>query len=356
MSKTKMNLYVALGYASSVAKRIVIGEISVVSLYEYLKLYLIRRISSIYKVITKRKYPELMVSIRVCSPDEATAVDQYWGEYTVNSLPFSTRWESQKYYEWLIEEYPLLAEFMDFGKKRDNQVVLDYGCGPGNDIFRLLVLNNAKKVIGVDVSLKTLKLARQRLSLYKINPERLELIQCSDSVGSLPVDSESIDYINCVGVLHHMTKPEKILGEFFRVLKKNSTGSIMVYNQNSIFFHVYIAYLLMVIENKFSGMCVKDAFAKNTDGPNCPISRCYRPDEFISICRNTGFEVNYVGGYFHRMELHWLRKFRQKALKNESLAQEHTEFLSKLKYDERGYPKFERRHAGIGGVYKIFKR
>lgn len=50
-----------------------------------------------------------------------------------------------------------------------------------------------------------------------------------------------------------------------------------------------------------------------------------------------------------------MRKFRQKALKDKRLAQEHREFLSRLEYDERGYPKFEGKHAGIGGVYRIRK-
>lgn len=289
-----MNLHMILDYAWSAAKRAARGETAPVMAYSYSKLYLIRRLLSIYKTIARIKYPELGISIKMLSPDEATAVDCYWNEHTVNSLPFSTRWESQKYYEWLVGSYPLLDECMDFDKGRNNQIILDYGCGPGNDIFRFLILNKARKVIGVDVSLKALELARQRLSLYKISPDRLELIQCSDSIDFLPIEGESIDHINCAGVLHHTTNPEKILREFLRVLKSGSSGNIMVYNQNSIAFHLDIAYVMMIIENKFSGMSVKDAFARSTDGVNCPISRCYKPDEFSAICRDAGFQVDYA--------------------------------------------------------------
>ena len=347
-----MNLLGFLDHAWSYVKRAVKGESSPA---DYLRLYFIRQLSTIYKTISRKKYPESGISIKKCSPDETT-VARYWGEYTVNSHPFSTRWESRKYFEWLVKVYPLLDELMDFYENRSDQVILDYGCGPGNDIFRFLIINNAKKVIGMDVSLKALELARQRLSLYEINPDRLELIQCSDSINTLPVDSESIDHINCAGVLHHTINPDKILGEFWRVLKNGSSGNIMVYNQDSIFYHLHIAYRVMITQNRYNGMSVKEAFTRSTDGENCPISRCYKADEFCTICRNAGFEVDYSGGYFDRMEPYFLKEFGKKAMNDKRLAAEHREFLSRLEFDKRGYPKFQGKYAGIGGVYKIYKR
>lgn len=266
--------------------------------YDYYKILLIRRLSHIYTQLVGIKPREPDVPIKVCSPDDATSVDRYWSEYTVNSLPFTTRYESLKYYQWLVKSYPLLDQFMDFQRDRSGQVILDYGCGPGNDIFRFLILNNATKVIGMDVSRKALELARQRLALYDIEPDRLVLIQGADWLESLPVDSESVDHINCAGVLHHTSNPEGILTEFFRVLKPGAAGNIMVYNQNSIAFHLNVAYVHMIVLNKWRGLSVKEAFARSTDGENCPISRCYSPEEFSAICRSAGFRVDYIGGYF----------------------------------------------------------
>jgi len=347
-----MNLLAHLDRIWSYVKRTVSGESSPA---DYLRLYLIRQLSMIYKTTSRKKYPELGISIKKCSPDK-TAVASYWREYTVNSHPFSTRWESRKYYEWLVKVYPLLDELMDFNQNRSDQVILDYGCGPGNDIFRFLIINNAKKVFGMDLSLKAMELARQRLSLYEINPDRLELIQCSDSVNTLPLDSESIDHINCAGVLHHTITPERILSELYRVLKNGSSGNIMVYNQDSIFYHLHIAHRVMITQNRYNGMSVKEAFARSTDGENCPISRCYKADEFSVICRNAGFEVEYSGGYFDRLEPYLLKEFGKKAMNDKRLAGEHREFLSRLELDERGYPTFQGKYAGIGGVYKIYKR
>jgi SAM-dependent methyltransferase len=323
--------------------------------YDYYKLLLIRRLSHIYTKFAGIKPHALNVPITVYSPEQATAVDRYWNEYTVNSLPFTTTYESMKYYQWLIKSYPLLDQLMDFPRDRSGQVILDYGCGPGNDIFRFLILNNAVKVIGMDVSYKALELARQRLALYDVDPVRLELIQGADSLESLPVESESIDHINCAGVLHHTSDPGRILNEFFRVLRRGGTGNIMVYNQDSIAFHLNVAYVYMIILNKWSGLSVKAAFARSTDGENCPISRCYIPGEFMALCNNAGFEVSYMGGYFNTSELYWLNKYTRRALLDTRLATEHREFLRKLEYDMKGYPIFAGKYAGWAGVYRIIR-
>jgi ubiquinone/menaquinone biosynthesis C-methylase UbiE len=347
-----MNLPIYLDHTWFYVRRFITGDSSPA---DYVKLALIRQLSMIYKTINRKQYPVMAVPINKCAMDE-TDVGQYWGEYTVNSRPFSTRWESRKYYEWLLKVYPLLDELMDFDQNRSDQVILDYGCGPGNDLFRFLIINNAKKVIGLDLSLKAMELARQRLSLYKINPDRLELIQCSDAISTLPVSSESIDHINCAGVLHHTVNPEKILNEFYRVLKKGSSGNIMVYNEDSIFYHLYVAYRIMIIQNRYGGMSSKDAFSRCTDGEDCPIAKCYKSDEFNTICRAAGFDVDYLGGYFDRLEPYFYKEYSKKAMKDQRLAKEHKDFLSSLKLDRRGYPKFQGKYAGIGGVYKIYKK
>jgi SAM-dependent methyltransferase len=347
-----MNLHSIWSYARSVAS----GEISLVQNLDFRGLYMARRLSRVYAVIMGRKPPEITVPIRICSPDVTTAVDTYWSEHTVNSMSFRTKWESGKYYEWLVRDYPLLADYMDFTRERSGQVVLDYGCGPGNDIYRLLTKNMAKRVVGIDVSYKALELAGQRMALYSIDPSRLELIRILDAHAAIPLADGSIDYINCAGVLHHTSDPGKILSEFYRVLRPGGSGHIMVYNENSIFFHLYLAYKVMIVDGKYAGMDIKDAFSRSTDGEECPLSMCYKHEEFTALCRGAGFEADYIGGYFNRYELQLFKTLAGKAKIDERMAQEHREFLRSLKCDAHGYPLYEGKHAGIGGVYKIHKR
>lgn len=64
---------------------------------------------------------------------------------------------------------------MELWGEHSNQVVLDYGCGPGNDVTGFLVHSDAKQVIGADVSRKALDLAARRLALHQIDLHRVNL-------------------------------------------------------------------------------------------------------------------------------------------------------------------------------------
>jgi SAM-dependent methyltransferase len=105
-----------------------------------------------------------------------TEVEDYWEDHTVNSTPFATRRGSTRYLEWRFDEYPLFREFAGLWGEHHGEVVLDYGCGPGNDVVGFLLHTNAKQVIGMDVSRKALELARRRVALHKIPRERVRLI------------------------------------------------------------------------------------------------------------------------------------------------------------------------------------
>ena len=67
-------------------------------------------------------------------------------------------------------------------------------------------------------------------------------------------------------------------------LRPGGTGTIMVYNRDSVWFHLYTAYERMVVEDMFPGADVHEAFRRNTDGPECPISRSYPAEEFVALC------------------------------------------------------------------------
>jgi len=111
----------------------------------------------------------------------------------------------------------------------------------------------------------------------------------------------------------------------------------------------------MIKNNAFPGMTLQEAFTKSTDGEGCPISRYNISENFIAICNEADFETEFIGGYFNKSELIWLKKFKDEALKSSKLNQEHKIFLSNLTYDENGYPLYNGKYAGIGGVYELYK-
>src|SRR5205807_1671750 len=110
-----------------------------------------------------------------------------------------------------------------------------------------------------------------RLALHRIEANRVRLIQLSDQDETIPLTSASVDHVNCIGVLHHTSRPDLILAEFYRVLKSGGTGCIMVYNYESVWLHLYTAYERMILEGAFQGLSIRAAFAKNVDGEGCPI-------------------------------------------------------------------------------------
>lgn len=286
---------------------------------------------------------------------EDISVDEYWSNHTVNSIPFESAKQSLEYLEWRFKQYPQFKELMELYGEHKDQVILDYGCGPGNDLVGFLTYTDASKVIGVDISDKALSLAKQRLELHEIDPQRFQLIQTSDSSPKISLPDHSVDYIYCEGVLHHTSYPQEILKEFFRILKPDTTAMIMVYNRDSVWFHLYTAYMKRVIEKTFLKMDVEAAFSKNTDGENCPVSRCYKSFDFIRLCEASGFKTDFLGGYLSLHELDCLEKHKETATADFRLEEEHRNFLINLKSNNLGYPVHDGKYAGIGGVYKLSK-
>ena len=177
----------------------------------------------------------------------------------------------------------------------DGEVVLDYGCGPGDDTVGLLLYSGASQVIGVDISARALALARRRIALHAIDERRVHLIRIGDAGPVIPLDDSSVDVVHCSGVLHHTSDPGSILREFHRILKPQGRAQVMVYNRDSVWFDLYTAYVRMINEGVFAEISVEEAFARNTDGPECPISRRYRPAEFLALAHGAGFEGDFAG-------------------------------------------------------------
>jgi ubiquinone/menaquinone biosynthesis C-methylase UbiE len=293
--------------------------------------------------------------VRALKRARETAVDRYWTGHTVRAERFRTPAASERSLEWRFDQYPLFREFSGLWGERDGEVVLDYGCGPGNDLTGFALYTGARKVIGIDVSETALERAAQRLALHGIAEDRVELIRAGDAEPEIPLDDRSVDHVNCQGVLHHTTDPAAILNELARVLRPGGTGCIMVYNQRSVWFHLYTAYERMIVEDAFPGLEVHQAFARNTDGPDCPISRSYPPEDFTAMCREAGFRTDYVGGYLSVRELQSLRDSFASAISDHRLADEHRSFLRELRLDVRGLPMHGSHHAGIGGTYRLLK-
>jgi SAM-dependent methyltransferase len=293
--------------------------------------------------------------IRRLTSRQGTPVERYWNSHTVNSSSFETPAQSEEYLEWRFGQYPLFQELMGLWGDHDGETVLDYGCGPGDDVTGFLLHTGARRVVGADISHKALGLTASRLALHGVDPERYELLQLSDAEPGLPLADGSADYVHCGGVIQHTTSPELVLRELSRVLRPGGRGRIMVYNRDSLYFHLYTAYTRRILDGAFAGLTPDEAFARNTDGPECPISRAFRPEEFCGLASQAGFEVKFLGGYFADIEIDLWHAQGSVALSDQRLPAEHREFLRQVTVDPDAYPRFDGRYAGVGGVYAVAK-
>jgi ubiquinone/menaquinone biosynthesis C-methylase UbiE len=281
----------------------------------------------------------------------AADVDAYWTGHTVRAPKFKKTKDSEANLEWRFEQYPLFREFSGLWGEHDGETIVDVGCGPGNDLTGFGIYTGASKIIGIDVSTTALELARRRLDLHGIT--NVELKQGSNAEPELPLEDDSADYLQCLGVLMCTVSPQDMLAEFRRVLKPGGRATIMVYNRPSVWYHLYTAYEKMIVENAFPGLSIDEAFQRNTDGPECPISEAWEPDDVMAMCEQAGFEPFFTGGYLSTWEMKVLERSWTRAIVDERLSDESREFLRDLRLDPSGFPMRGQYHAGIGAMFHL---
>ena len=142
------------------------------------------------------------------------AVDRYWTAHRPGR-PLPTPRASERYLEWRFDEYPLFREFSGLWGEHDGEVILDYGCGPGNDLTGFAIHTGARRLIGIDVSETALDLARAALALHGVARAASSCRSGADGDADDPARRTTAStHVNCQGVLHHTSHPDAILAEF----------------------------------------------------------------------------------------------------------------------------------------------
>jgi ubiquinone/menaquinone biosynthesis C-methylase UbiE len=303
--------------------------------------------------VLARRGPGVTVPVAWLDGAPPTDVTSFWTGHTVNSRPFISARQSARYLQWRFRQYPRFRELSGLYGQHDGQTVLDYGCGPGNDVVGFTLHTGAARIVGADVSPAALALAAQRLSLHPQAAGRVELVQLAEEDPTLPLEDASVDFLSSQGVIHHTSDPEAVLRELARVTRPGAAASIMVYNRDSTWFHLATAYELQIVQGRWADEPIDEAFRHNTDGPDCPISRAWAPATFVAMCEAAGFEATFLGGYPSRMELDANRRLLGRALTDERLDEQHRAFLRDVTFDADGLPVRHGVLSGIGGTYRL---
>lgn len=97
------------------------------------------------------------------------------------------------------------------------KVILDAGCGTGYKSLVLAQANPEAKIVGIDISEESIKLARHRLAYHGYDNAEFYVLPVED----LPKLNYKFDYINCDELLYLFPNPAIALQAMKEVLQPN---------------------------------------------------------------------------------------------------------------------------------------
>jgi 2-polyprenyl-3-methyl-5-hydroxy-6-metoxy-1,4-benzoquinol methylase len=158
-------------------------------------------------------------------------VRDYWNKRPCNirhsDKPVGTREyfdevEARKYY---VE--PHIPRFAEFDRWKGKKV-LEIGCGIGTDTINFA--RAGAEVTAVDLSDKSLEVARQRAEVYGLQDRvRFYCGNAEELSTFMPV--ETYDLVYSFGVIHHTPHPERVIEQMRHFVKPGSTVKVMVYHR-----------------------------------------------------------------------------------------------------------------------------
>ena len=125
------------------------------------------------------------------------------------------RHPNKKYHNWIV--YKKNESFLIKKKDLFRGVLYDLGCGESS--YKEFFIDKIDKYIGVDWA----------GSFHSIKPDIF-----ADLNKDLPIESDVADTVFCFSVLEHLSEPQKILDESYRILKNKGNLILQVPWQHEI--------------------------------------------------------------------------------------------------------------------------
>jgi 2-polyprenyl-3-methyl-5-hydroxy-6-metoxy-1,4-benzoquinol methylase len=222
---------------------------------------------------------------------EIARVKEYWDRRPCNIRHSTQPVGSREYFDevearkYLVE--PHIPGFAEFEKWRGRRV-LEIGCGIGTDTVNFA--RHGARVTSVDLSEKSLELARQRTAVYGVQ-EQVQFYRgnAEELSGFVPV--EAYDLIYSFGVIHHTPHPERVLEQVRRYARAGTTVKIMVYHRRS-----WKVLGILLGEGRGRVWKLSELVAKNSEAQmGCPITYTYSRREGRELLERQGFRVREVG-------------------------------------------------------------
>jgi SAM-dependent methyltransferase len=177
-----------------------------------------------------------------------------------------------------------------------NLVVLDVGCGTGYKTLTLAKANPGAKIVGVDLSPKSVELAQKRLEFHKVENVEWHVL----NLEQLPEIGLTFDYINCDELLYLFPDIGRALSTMRQVLKPNGIIRANLHSllQRSTYFRAQELFGFMGLMDgnpeEFEIQCVKDMVSALNDGVDLKRRIALSDDNFDDPDIGEGILMNYL--------------------------------------------------------------
>ncbi len=214
-------------------------------------------------------------------------VQAYWNARPCNIRHSKKEIGTKEYFDevehrkFFVE--PHLVDFANFPSVKGKRV-LEIGCGMGTTAINF-ARGGAAKVTAVDLSEKSLEIAKKRAEVYGYS-DRIEFFQANAEQLSNYIPLQEYDLIFSFGVIHHTTHPEKVLNELQRYLSPSGQLKIMVYYRYS-----WKALWILFKYGKLQFWKLRQLVAKYSEAETgCPITYTYSRKDADTLLKANGFE------------------------------------------------------------------
>jgi len=214
-------------------------------------------------------------------------VEEFWNRRPCNirhsPLPVGTReyFDEVDARRYFVE--PHILRFADFERWRGKRV-LEIGCGIGTDTARFA--RAGANVTAVDLSTRSLEVARQRMEVYGIS-DRVRFFSGSAEDLARVVPAEPYDLIYSFGVIHHTPHPERVLEQIRQYLGPGTTVKIMVYHR-----HSWKVFWILATYGCGQFWRLGELVAQHSEAQTgCPITFTYTRSEARALLEGHGLRV-----------------------------------------------------------------
>ena len=154
-------------------------------------------------------------------------VRKFWDDRPCNIRHSPKEMGTLEYFEqvrerrYFVEQH--IAGFAQF-ERWEGKSVLEVGCGIGTDTVEFA--KAGARVTAVDLSPKSLEIARKRFEVYGLDAT---LVEANAEALSKTIPPQPYDLVYSWGVIHHTPNPGNALEEFRKYCRRETEVRVMVY-------------------------------------------------------------------------------------------------------------------------------